>query len=104
MELPFAPLHFVQVHDVVGKEAVQLLIGLVDEDEDEVEPETVVENVNTLIKERTSLVAFSPGIFSLKHESSNPVCGFRSAKPVLHGTNSTEPNLFDDGETTYKVA
>ena len=70
MELPFAPLHFVQVHDVVGKEAVQLLIGLVDEDEDEVEPETVVENVNTLIKERTSLVAFSPGIFSLKHESS----------------------------------
>ena len=39
-----------QVHDVVGKEAVQLLIGLVDKDEDEVEPETVVENVKTLLK------------------------------------------------------
>ena len=23
--------------------------------------------------------------------STNPVCGFRGAKPVLHGTNSTEP-------------
>ena len=26
-----------------------------------------------------------------------------SAKPVLHGTNSTEPNLFHHGETTYRV-
>ena len=29
--------------------------------------------------------------------SSTPVCGFRSANPVLHGTNSTEPNLFHHG-------
>ena len=35
--------------------------------------------------------------------SSNHVCGFgRSAKPVLHGTISTEPNLFHHGETTYR--
>ena len=25
------------------------------------------------------------------------------AKPVLHGPNSTEPNLFHHGETTYRV-
>ena len=35
--------------------------------------------------------------------SSNPVCGFGSAKPVLLGTNSTEPNLFHHEETTYRV-
>ena len=35
--------------------------------------------------------------------STNPVCGFGSAKPVLHGTNNTEPNLFHHGETTYRV-
>ena len=35
--------------------------------------------------------------------STNPVCGFRRARPVLHGTNSTEPNLFHHGETTYRV-
>ena len=28
---------------------------------------------------------------------------FGSAKPVLHGTNSTEPNLLHLGETTYNV-
>ena len=62
-----------------------------------------------------SLKGFSvnmyPDIFVLKHESSifrsfihpGPVCGFGSAKPVLHGTNSTEPNLFRHGETTYRV-
>ena len=35
--------------------------------------------------------------------STNPVRGFGSAKPVLHGTNSTEPNLFQHGEATYRV-
>ena len=50
-----------------------------------------------------------PEFLALKHESrilghsSNPVCGFGSAKPVLHGTNSTEPNLFHHGETTFRV-
>ena len=59
MELPFAPPHFVQVHDVVGKKAVQLLIGLVDEDKDEVEPEIVVKK---LLEERNSLKrVFGPG-------------------------------------------
>ena len=33
--------------------------------------------------------------------STHPVCGFRSAKPDLHGANITDPNLFHDGETTY---
>ena len=35
--------------------------------------------------------------------STNPVCGFRRARPVLHGTNSTESNLIHHGETTYRV-
>ena len=35
--------------------------------------------------------------------STNPVCGFGSAKPVLHGTNSTETNLLHNVETTYRV-
>ena len=35
--------------------------------------------------------------------SSNPVCGFGSAKQVLSGPNITESNLFRHGETTYKV-
>ena len=35
--------------------------------------------------------------------SSNPVCGFGSAKPVLLRPNSTESNLFHHGETTYRV-
>ena len=35
--------------------------------------------------------------------SSNHVCGFGSAKSFLHGTNSIEPNLFQHGETTYRV-
>ena len=63
LELPFAPPHFVQVHNVVGKETVQLLIGLVYKDEDEIEPKTVVEKVKTLLKERTSLIirVFGPG-------------------------------------------
>ena len=54
-------------------------------------------------------IMIKAGIFSLKHECTifrsfiNPVCSFGSAKPVLHGTNSTEPNLFHHEETTYRV-
>ena len=50
-----------------------------------------------------------PDIFVLKHESSifrsfiQPCMWFGSAKPVLRGTNSTQPNLFHHGETTYRV-
>ena len=59
---------------------------------------------------------FRPDILFLKHnssifrQSSNPVCcSWKSqassawAKPVLHGPNSTESNLFHHGETTYRV-
>ena len=36
--------------------------------------------------------------------STNPACGFGSANPVPCGPNSTEANLFHDGESTYRVA
>ena len=48
-------------------------------------------------------------VLALNHESrilgqwSNPVSVQGRAKPVLHGRNSTESNLFHDGETTYRV-
>ena len=56
-----------------------------------------------------SFLRCKPEVFVLKHESSKlryslyPECGSLSAKPVLHGPNSTEPNLFHHGETTYRV-
>ena len=45
----------------------------------------------------------SGGIFSLKHESSIFRSFIQPCMPVLHGTNSTEPNLFHHGETTCRV-
>ena len=50
-----------------------------------------------------------PEILALKHESrihgqwSNLYVVQGRAKPVLHGPNSTEPNLFHHGETTHMV-
>ena len=38
---------------------------------------------------------------SIFRQASYPVHG--RAKPVLHRPNSTEPNLFHHGETTYRV-
>ena len=54
-------------------------------------------------------LAFATEVLALKHESkildSHPslyvVPG--RAKPVLRGPNSTEPNLFRNRETTYRV-
>ena len=40
---------------------------------------------------------------SIFRQSSNPVSGSWRAKPVIHGPNSTEPNLFHHGETTNWV-
>ena len=55
------------------------------------------------------LDSLEPEVLALKHESrilgqwSNPVCGLRNTKPVLHGPNSTDSNLFYHGETTCRV-
>ena len=73
-----------------------------------------------LIKRKAERIIISPlgsSIFSLlatevlalKHKSmilgqwSNPVSGWRTAKPVLHWPNSTDPTLFCHGETTYRA-
>ena len=55
------------------------------------------------------LLLFQPDILFLKHDSSifrlslNTYVVHGRAKPVLRGPNSTEPNLFHDGGTTYRV-
>ena len=54
------------------------------------------------LKHESSILRQSYLVAYLDH-SSNPVCGFGSATPVLHGTNCTEPNLFHHVETTYRA-
>ena len=70
-----------------------------------------------LLSEMSSMTSWTFGertvlgreVLALRHERrilgqwSNLVSGSRKSKPVLHGPNSTESNLFHHGETTYRV-
>ena len=52
---------------------------------------------------RRADIRFLTHVSSIFRQSNNPVCVHGRAKPVLHGPNSTEPNLRHHGETTYRV-
>ena len=64
--------------------------------------ETNLEKTMLEFQEQTSFFQSTTVAFSDSHPTLYEVHG--RAKPVFRGLNSTEPNLFLHGETTYRIA